>query len=214
MPPANTRALEQFRLGAEASAAAQEVEPGLSSCSKQVAKNIALRYSEDVPEPNQSDAEIADFEGAVAELAAFRYSLRKFLRFSESAARRARVTPQQHQLMLGIAGFTGAGKATVSELAEFLQERHHSVVGLIDRAEVSGLVRRESDPSDRRVVNVSLTAHGRSILRKLSLEHREELYRMREELLRFARKGAPRMPVGHSAAHISEKEGHRTATRL
>lgn len=112
------------------------------------------------PEPD-------DFESVLAQLANFRYLLRKFMRFSESAARNAGVTPQQHQLMLGIEGFTDNGKATVSELAEFLQERHHSVVGLIDRAARSELVRREVDTSDRRVVLVSLTPGGGQQFRQL-----------------------------------------------
>ena len=79
-------------------------------------------------------------EDAIRNLAWFRYNLRKFLRFSEKAARQCGVTPQQHQLMLGIAGYTGRGSATVSELAEFLQERHNSVVGLVERAAQRGLV--------------------------------------------------------------------------
>ena|ERR1700691_2417151 len=74
------------------------------------------------------------------ELAWFRYNLRRFLHFSERAARACGVTPQQHQLMLGIAGFTEDGRATISELAEFLQERNNSVVGLVERAAESGLV--------------------------------------------------------------------------
>ncbi len=172
-----------------------------------LAKNIVLRYNELVTGRSETGVEMDEFEGAVSEIAAFRYTLRKFLRFSESAARKASVTPQQHQLMLGIAGFTGTGRATVSELAEFLQERHHSVVGLIDRAELSGLVRRESDPRDRRVVNVSLTPRGRSILRRLTVEHQDELYRLHEVLLRFAQKGSARMPAGTAAAQTKEKEG-------
>ena len=76
------------------------------------------------------------------DLAWFRYNLRRFLRFSEKAARDCGVTPQQHQLMLGIAGFTDDGRATISDLAEFLQERNNSVVGLVERAAESGLVRR------------------------------------------------------------------------
>lgn len=107
-------------------------------------------------------------------MARFRYALRKFLRFSEDAARRCGVTPQQHQLMLGIAGYTGRGSATVSELAEFLQERPHSVVGLIERAVQHGLVRRAQDETDRRVVNVSLTPNGREILSGLTRLHQEE----------------------------------------
>lgn len=145
--------------------------------------------------------------GAIfSDLAAFRYELRKFMRFSESAARNAEITPQQHQLMLGIAGFNGRGKATVSELAEFLQERHHSVVGLIDRAVLVGLVRREIDPTDRRVVVVSLTSRGWTTLKKLSLEHLDEVNRMREELLRFAAQSARHSTFDIAASHKSHKE--------
>jgi len=113
------------------------------------------------------------------DLAQFRYALRKFLRFSENAARQCGVTPQQHQLMLGVQGFTGRGSATISELAEFLQERHHSVVGLIERAEQHGLVRRTQDTTDRRVVNVTLTPTGQKVLLELSKMHFEEAKRMR-----------------------------------
>lgn len=155
-----------------------------------------------------------DFDHILSELASFRYLLRKFLRFSESAAREMNITPQQHQLMLGIVGFTGSGKATVSELAEFLQERHHSVVGLIDRAVLSGLVRRESNLLDRRVVVVSLTTRGRSILKKLSVKHRDELNRLREELLKFATKDKLKSVSEFSTAHLSGKESSHTATHL
>jgi DNA-binding MarR family transcriptional regulator len=117
------------------------------------------------------------------DLARFRYRLRLFLRFSENAARKCDVTPQQHQLLLGIAGHTGRSSATVSELAEFLQERHNSVVGLIDRAVLRGLVRKQSDTDDRRVVFVSLTSRGEAILSKLSKLHKEEIRRMNAGLL-------------------------------
>lgn len=113
------------------------------------------------------------------ELAQFRYALRKFLRFSELAARKHGVTPQQHQLMLGVQGFTGRGSATISELAEFLQERHHSVVGLVERAVQGGLVVRTHDAGDRRVVNVSLTRKGENVLLKLTRLHYEEAKRLR-----------------------------------
>ncbi|HUY81449.1 MAG TPA: MarR family winged helix-turn-helix transcriptional regulator [Acidobacteriaceae bacterium] len=116
------------------------------------------------------------------DLAHFRYALRRFLRFSEDAARQSGVTPQQHQLMLGVAGFTGRGSATVSELAEFLQERPHSVLGLIERAIQSGLVRRVQDKADRRVVNVMLTARGKNILARLSQLHQQEALRVQQFL--------------------------------
>ncbi len=115
----------------------------------------------------------------VRNLARFRYAIRRFLRFSEEAAREAGLTPQQHQLLLGVAGFTGKGWATVSELADFLQVRHHSVVGLIDRAEGLGLVRRDVNEDDRREVHVSLTAEGTRKLRGLATLHHRELNGMR-----------------------------------
>ena len=116
----------------------------------------------------------------------FRYSLRKFLRFSEKAARQFGVTPQQHQLMLGVAGYTGRGTASISELAEFLQERHHSVVELIERAVQNGLVRKEHDTVDRRVVTVSLTRLGEETLSKLSILHQEEITRVRAGFLNIS----------------------------
>lgn len=117
---------------------------------------------------------------AMEELARFRYQLRRFLRFSEQAARAAGVTPQQHQLMLGVAGFTGRGWANISELAEFLQERHNAVVELVNRASRAGLVRKQASRDDRRVVRVELTPRGRAILVKLSAQHRSELRRMQD----------------------------------
>ncbi len=113
----------------------------------------------------------------VRQLAEFRYELRRFLRFSEKVARAAGITPQQHQLLLGVAGHTGRGWATISELAEFLQERHNAVVGLVDRAYRRGLVRKEEIAKDHRFVRVELTKEGRRILSGLATLHRKELER-------------------------------------
>jgi DNA-binding MarR family transcriptional regulator len=115
----------------------------------------------------------------VGELAQFRYGLRRFLRFSEKAARAAGVTPQQHQLMLGVAGFTGRGWATISELQEFLQERHNAVVALVNRAVHARLVCKTPVARDRRFVRVDLTVAGRATLTKLAALHRRELRRSR-----------------------------------
>ncbi len=115
-------------------------------------------------------------------LARFRYALRKLLRISEEAAREAGLTPPHHQVLLGVAGFTGNGSATISELAEFLQVRHHSAVGLVDRAEALGLVRREQNPDDKRQVQVALTGDGVRKLRLLVAQHRKELSGMRRSL--------------------------------
>jgi DNA-binding MarR family transcriptional regulator len=129
-------------------------------------------------------------DDAIRNLAWFRYNLRKFLRFSEKAARHCGVTPQQHQLMLGVAGYTGRGTATVSELAEFLQERHNSVVGLVERAAQRGLVRKEHDTDDRRYVLVSLTPQGEQILARLTELHKEEVKAAREALMKV-----PKVPA-------------------
>lgn len=115
-------------------------------------------------------------------LAAFRYAIRRFLRFSEQAARTVGVTPQQYQLLLAIKGFPGRESATVSELAERLQMRQHSMVGLIDRTEAQGFVRREPGTQDRRQVFVSLTASGEALLRRLAMIHSEELRTMADAL--------------------------------
>lgn len=116
---------------------------------------------------------------ATRQLASFRYELRQFLRFSEKAARAAGITPQQHQLMLGVAGYTGRGWATISEMAEFLQERHNAVVGLVERAQRRGLVSKEVIALDHRFVRVELTAQGKKTLAELAALHRKELARFR-----------------------------------
>jgi DNA-binding MarR family transcriptional regulator len=114
----------------------------------------------------------------IRRLAWFRYSLRRFLRFSERATREHGLTPQQYVLLLGVAGYTGRGWATISELAEFLQERHNAVVGLVQRAGRKGLVRKDQGGRDRRFVRVRLTRHGASTLNSLANLHMEELKRI------------------------------------
>ena len=115
-------------------------------------------------------------------LSAFRYAIRRFLRFSEQEARNLGITPQQHQLLLAIKGYPGREWATVSELAERLQMRQHSMVGLIDRTEAQGFVRREPDTLDRRQVYIHLTSAGESLLHQLALIHRQELRSMGDAL--------------------------------
>lgn len=111
-------------------------------------------------------------------LAAFRHTLRQFLHFSEQAAEQAGLTPQQHQALLAIMGFPGREQVTIGELAERLQIRHHSAVGLVDRLAAQGLVTRQSGASDRRQVYVALSEHGLALLEQLSAAHREELRRL------------------------------------
>lgn len=111
-------------------------------------------------------------------LAEFRYLLRQFLRFSEEAAQAARLGPQQHQALLAIKGFPGREHLTIGELAERLQLRHHSAVGLVNRLETQGLVRRMPGEADQRQVYVTLTESGSAMLDQLSAAHRDELRRI------------------------------------
>lgn len=119
-----------------------------------------------------------DFEA----LAAFRYAIRSYLRFSEETVRSHGISPQQYQLMLALAGFPGREWATVKELAERLQLKHHSVVELVNRAQQQNLVARKEDPGDARVARVVLTTAGRKALGLLSALHRDELRRMSSAL--------------------------------
>jgi DNA-binding MarR family transcriptional regulator len=118
-------------------------------------------------------------------LAAFRYALRKFLHFGESAAQAAGITPQQHQALLAIKGFPGRDRVTVGDLAERLQLRHHSAVGLIDRLVVEKLVARVPSDEDRRQVLIQLTGRGEKTLEKLTAAHREQLKQVGPELGRL-----------------------------
>ncbi len=115
-------------------------------------------------------------------LAEFRYALRRFLRFSESAAGEVGLTPQQHQALLAIKGFPGREKITIGELAERLQIRHHSAVGLADRLEADRLIRRSPGTDDRRQVYISLTPHGDAVIEQLSALHHEQLRRLSPQL--------------------------------
>lgn len=115
-------------------------------------------------------------------LAAFRYALRRFLRFSEEAAHAVGLTPQQHQALLAIKGFPERERATISDLAERLQIRHHSAVGLVDRLAGQGLVVRAPAQQDRRQVHVTLSPAGSRLLEQLALAHKEELRRIGPEL--------------------------------
>ncbi len=119
-----------------------------------------------------------DFEA----LAQFRFGIRRYLRFSEEIVRRDGLTPQQYQLLLALKGFPGREWATVREVADRLQLRHHSVVELVNRAQAEGLVERAADPDDGRVVRVLLTGRGEQVLSRLSALHREQLRRMQAVL--------------------------------
>jgi DNA-binding MarR family transcriptional regulator len=129
------------------------------------------------------DPEADASEMCVRALAEFRFTLRKFLHFSEGAATRVGLTPQQHQLLLQIAGAPKGTVTSVGYLAERLALRHHSMVELGNRCEEAGLIVRKSDPDNRRHVVLKLTAEGNRILRKLSADHARELNELGPQLV-------------------------------
>jgi DNA-binding MarR family transcriptional regulator len=120
----------------------------------------------------------ADYES----LAAFRNALRRFLHFSEQAARAEGLTPQQHQLLLAIKGQPGREWASVTDLAEALQIRHNAAVGLVDRCVSAGLVQRAVSQEDRRQVQITLTGQGEQMIAKLSRRNQAELRALRQAL--------------------------------
>jgi DNA-binding MarR family transcriptional regulator len=112
-------------------------------------------------------------------LATFRYQLRRYLRYSEEVTRKLGITPLQYQLMLQVKGYPGRDWATISELAERLQAKHHGVVALVTRCEERGLLERGVQEDDRRVVQIRLTPKGETTLRRLAQLHRDELLALR-----------------------------------
>ena len=117
-------------------------------------------------------------DAAYARLLALRAGLRHFEAWSAQQARAAGLTPAHHQLLLAIRGHGDPQGPTIGEVADYLLLRHHSTVGLVDRAEAAGLVRRVRSEDDHRVVRLQLTPDGAARLEALSTLHLEELERL------------------------------------
>jgi len=114
---------------------------------------------------------VSDFQN----LLAFRTSLRRFLHWSQTQAHAVGLTPAQHQLLVAIKGHPGSQDPTISDLAEYLLLRHHSVVELVDRAAAAGVVARSRDAEDGRLTRVALTPDGEARLSRLGPAHLDEL---------------------------------------
>ncbi len=136
-------------------------------------KGLSRRVDGEPPTLTKRDYEI---------LASFRKRLRAFLHFSEAEARRQGLTPQQHRLLLAVQGARGATWTTVGSLSDFLQLKQHSVVGLINRATIMELVRRQASIDDHRVTEIHLTRQGREVLDQFIMAHRQELLALSQEI--------------------------------
>ncbi len=121
-------------------------------------------------------------------LAAFRHEMRKFLAFSEAAARAAGVEPQQHQLLLAVRGLPPSQRPTIGTIAERLCVQHHTAVALVDKLESRGLIARERSDEDRREVLLKLSPLGEAVLESLSSLHRAQLQTAGPELIRMLRR--------------------------
>jgi DNA-binding MarR family transcriptional regulator len=138
-------------------------------------------------------------------LAGFRYEIRRFLNFSERAARDAGIEPQQHQALLAIKGLPQELSATVRTLAERLQIRHHTAVELSRRLEAKGLLARTRSHSDAREVLLRVTPRGERLLERLSISHRDELSTAGVRLI-----AALRSVVAHAANPPTERRKNKT----
>jgi DNA-binding MarR family transcriptional regulator len=136
-------------------------------------------------------------------LAEFRYTLRQFLHFSEKCAEQAGLHPQQHQLLLHLAGAPDGVETTVSYAAERLGLRHHTVVELSNRCVDAGLILRKNAAIDRRRVVLQVTPKGQRILQTLSDDHERELYEL-----------VPRMVHALTAIRNSQRLGAREEASL
>jgi DNA-binding MarR family transcriptional regulator len=165
-------------------------------------KSIAARYivnrrsgcsngAVDPTTPTRALLGKSDYE----RLATFRYTLRRFLSFSEAAARAIGLASQQYQALLAVKGFPGRESITINELAQQLLIKHNSAVGLVDRLEAEGLVRRQPAPADRRKVEIALTAKGTRVFQRLAATHHAELSRIGPQLRDFLEYVSPALGV-------------------
>jgi DNA-binding MarR family transcriptional regulator len=134
--------------------------------------NISL-YDINVISPPSDDPLKPDI--LLQTLTEFRYELRKFLHFSEDRALKSGLHPQQHQLLLQVAGAPDNALVNIAYVAGRLGLKHNSTVELVDRSEAEGLLERSIDPEDRRRTILLVTRKGRRVLNQLTEDHAQEL---------------------------------------
>jgi DNA-binding MarR family transcriptional regulator len=123
-----------------------------------------------------------------AALARFRYELRHFLAFSETAALREALPVQQHQALLAIAGRAAGEPASVGDLADQLLIAPHTAAELTARMVETGLIAKAPSTRDRRRMELTLTPRAQDLLARLSQAHLEELRRLGPALIEALQK--------------------------
>jgi DNA-binding MarR family transcriptional regulator len=73
------------------------------------------------------------------------------------------ITEAQFNVLMLLRHQSDGGALDQTALGRMLVVNRSNVTGLVDRMEKAGLVVRSPDPTDRRVKQVSLTAHGRKV---------------------------------------------------
>lgn len=133
-------------------------------------------------------------------LASFRHLVRKFLRFSKDLLCSEDLTPDQYQALLAIRAFSSKSKLSIRDLAEQLQVRHHSTVGIVDQLVLRQAVVREVAPHDRRKIFLTLTEKGEDLVNRLAPPHRDELLRLSPEMIEVLRQISIQADGNHTEA--------------
>jgi len=139
--------------------------------------------STSIPDKASDPSERQPTDEELSALARFRFALRRFLAFSEQAAADLGLTMQWYQALLVIKTFRADDHISVGELAEQLMIRDHSAAELVSRLVQAKLVRRKTDPSDRRRSLVIMTPAGDRRLAQLAAVHLERLRENKDAFL-------------------------------
>ena len=126
----------------------------------------------------------ADYEA----LSNLRYTLRRFMDFSTSAAQEEGLPTQQHQALLSIKGHRGEDSMTIGMLADRLLIAPHSATELVGRLVTAGYVSRRTDPNDKRRQTLELTDKAERVLKRLTAIHLTEIREMAPQLIDILRK--------------------------
>jgi DNA-binding MarR family transcriptional regulator len=144
--------------------------------------------------------------------AEFRYQIRLWMRISEEAALEAGLPPQHQQVLLALKGFPGDEPPRIADLAERMQLRHHSMVGLLDRMEKQALIERVPLGGGRGV-SIVMTREGERALMAVSRVLRPKLRVAGRDLIEALAPLVGPPPRGRASAAPARPRAARPRTR-